>query len=102
MFIGGADIPHADLPPLRRRLVQVDRQEQLVLPSAADTMLVEKLVAERPLTRRHNGRGEDSFVFGKGLLGDERPREVQIAARPPSLGAQRANVIGYTSDLSLG
>ena len=49
VFIGGADIPDADLPRVGCRLVQVERHEHLVLPSAADPMLVEKLVADRPL-----------------------------------------------------
>src|SRR5688572_391241 len=49
--------------------------------------------------RRHDGCGEDSFVFRKGLLGDERPRKVQIATGPPALDAERADVTDHTSDL---
>ena len=38
----------------------------------------------------NNRRSEDRFVLGKRFLGDERSRQIQVAARPSLLSAERA------------
>ena len=65
--------------------------------AGAQSLLVEEFVSE--LSGPDRG-GQDSFVLGKGLLGDERARQVQLAARPlPCAGAEPPHVLEHALHL---
>src|SRR6266704_2069764 len=59
------------------------------LPQAA---LVDALLAAALI-------GDDDLVLGIGLLGEKRPREIELARRPARLAAQRAGVAHHGANL---
>ena len=62
-------------------------------------MLVEELVAHRSFVAWHDRGCEDRFVFWKCFLGDERARQVQIAAWPSRLAAESPEILDELADL---
>ena len=76
--------------------------EDLVLASPADAMLVQKFVADPPRAAPSECRRQNRFVFRECLLGRKWARHVQIAVRPAALGAEAADVIDDLSDLLVG
>jgi hypothetical protein len=59
--------------------------------------LVEELVDERP---RGDGCRQYGLVFGERLLGEQRPRQVQLACRPGRIATEFLDVCDGHFDLS--
>jgi hypothetical protein len=80
-------------------LLHVNRHRDFVLAARSDAMLVDDLIrhALRP-ARRHAGR-DDALAFRERLLGEERARKVQVAARPRAVVAERPEVLDRPLDL---
>ena len=64
-----------------------------------EPLLVDQLVLDRALAAAGHGRRPDRFVLGKRLLGEERARQVQVAARPRRIGAERADMADRERDV---
>ena len=96
----------ADLRVARRLEVPVvERDADLVHRAPAETLLVDARRAEVGGRRRSGsvswliGRQDQELVFGKRLLGDDRPRKVGVAARPAAFLAEAAHVGDEPGDL---
>ena len=88
-------ISHASVPIVAhaRLLSQADGHLDLELVAGAEPTLIYQLVHNRSRSFDVYLHGRHRFVFGIRLLGDQRPRQVQLAARPRPVGAECADVV---------
>jgi hypothetical protein len=78
--------------PAAVALRRVHRDDGLDLVARAQPPLVHDLVADERLgTASDRGRIDD-FVLGERLLGEEGPRQVQVAGGPGAIGAETPEV----------
>ena len=77
----------------------VDRHVDFVLAAGADAMFVDDLVGHGLGARRRDAGRQHGFVLRKRLLGEEGAREVQVAARPRRVLAERPEVLDGALDL---
>ena len=82
-----------------RVLLEGQWRHQLDLVARPDAPLVDQVVADGPVTARGHGRHPHHFVLGERLLGEERPRQVQVAARPARVRAERPHMADRQRDL---
>jgi len=95
-----AEIAGSALPA--GRLAEIcagDRQANLDLIDRAEALFPEELVGQRVRSFADHGRGNDGLVLGVGLLGEQRARQVELAARPTCIRAERADVGERCGDL---
>jgi two-component system sensor histidine kinase KdpD len=86
------DVADAAVPVTRLALLKGDRHEELPLAARAQPVLVDSGGLDRPRRARHHGARDHDFVLRKRLLGDQRPRQIQLAARPGAVGAEAPDV----------
>ena len=89
-------------PLLALGLLEAERHDQLELSLREEPLLVDDLAGHGRVAFRRNRRRDDHFVLDERLLGEERPRQVQVAARPGlPVRAERADVGQCELDLRL-
>src|SRR6185503_1513836 len=98
-FEGDRDVAQAAAPSRVGVLLHVDWDRQLELVTDAEPLFVDDLAADRLLSGGGEGGGEDRLVFRKTLLDEERPRQVQIAARPCRVVAERPEMLNHGLDV---
>ena len=69
-------------PPARGILLEIDRRDELDLASRPDAVFVDQVVSDGLLAATRERRHPDGLVLGKRLFGEERARQIQVAARP--------------------
>ena len=80
-------------------LLECDRHGHLDLVPRAEPSFVDQLVPDRPLAATRERRRPHRFVLRERLLGEERARQVEVAARPGRLPAERAQMADRQRDL---
>src|SRR5690606_38703583 len=93
------DVALAAGPVAGVALAHAERHRELPLVARAEPLLVDELVHPRAGTLDGEDGREDELVFRVRLLGDLRARQVELAARPPVIAAERADVVHHALEL---
>ena len=78
---------------------RVDRNDGFDLVARTEAPLVDELIADGRFRAASDRVGQDDFVLGERLFGEDGAREVQIAARPRAVRTELANVANGRGDL---
>src|SRR5690606_24045743 len=69
------------------------RQRDLDLAARTEALFPQELVLEHVAAFPHDRRRDHGLVLGVRLLGEQRARHVELAARPARIAAHRSDVI---------
>src|SRR5687768_15695872 len=97
---GERDVAKAAAPLARGALLRRDRRHQFDLISRPESLLVDPRALDRSLRPAGQGHRPDRFVLGEGLLGEERPRKVQVPLRPGRIGTEGADMRDDEADVA--
>lgn len=78
-----------------------DRHRDLDHPPRPEPLLVQELRLRAPAAVRVGEHGDDDLVLGERLLGEQRPRQVELAPGPGVVDAERPHVTEDREDLRL-
>ncbi len=99
VLVADGDVADAAGAAAARGVDAGQRHGDLHHPHGAEALLVEELQLRRLVV---GADGEDRLVLGERLLGEQRPRQVELAARPARVVAEGAHVIEDALDLVAG
>ena len=100
--VSQVDITEPAAPLASFSLLEIEGHADFVLPALAEAMLVVNAALQRSRVARHRIDRENGLALGKGLLGEEGSREIEIAPRPAWFGAERVQILDDPLDLVIG